>query len=500
MKIETEVREDHQAKLTVQIEVERLDEMKRRAASKIARKVKLPGFRPGKAPYAVIVRQVGEAAVLEEAIEMLVEEVYPQVIKESEISAYGPGQLDGVPSMDPLTLEFVVPLEAEVTLGDYRSIQKPYEPVEVTDEDVDAVVQDLRERQAIIEPVERAAEIGDQVAVLLSAKRLNVEEGEEDSLVRERSYPIVVRPADDPDDEEWPFSGFSQNLIGLSAGDEKTLEYTYPDDSPYETLRGATAEFKFTIENVKARTLPDVDDELAKSVGEFETLDALRENIRESLVAEREQAYNDEYDEEIMGQAVESTTYKYPPQMLQREVDNVIENLAHRLEHQNATIDLYLKSRGMEMEELRKEVEPVAETRLKRALFLVEFGKAENVQVKPEELEKEAVSTMNYLMQSLPEKDAKMLSNRDVQSNIVGNVLADLLSNRAMGRFRNLARGIEEEDTTEETGEAGSEDVELPEPEVPTAEIQTEAASDQEPAAEETESQAGTEEVKQEAE
>lgn len=449
MKIDTQIREDHQAKLTVEIDADQMEEMKRRAASKIARKVKIPGFRPGKAPYPVIVRTVGEPAVLEEAIELLVETQYSKIIEESQIKPYGPGALEGVPSMDPVTLEFVVPLEAEVTLGEYQSIRKDYELPAVIDDDVEKVIKEAREQQAVIEPVERPAELGDLVTLKISAERQNEEDEAKKTFIQERSTQLIVRGEADASDEEWPYEGFSQNLVGLSAGDTRDITFTYPEDSRLEELRGVTAEYHVTVENVKKRTLPEIDDELARSLGDFEDLESLRKNVRESLEQQRMQEYNEEYDNEIVKQAVGMSAFKYPPQMLEREIDTVLDDLAHRMSHQGMDMDLYLKIRGMDMAALRDEIKPVAEARIRRALFFVEFGKSEKIEIKPEELEKQAISTMNYLYGTLDEKDQKKLMNRDVQNNIIGNVLADMLSQRSLEKFRNLARGIVEEENTE---------------------------------------------------
>ncbi len=192
-----------------------MEEMKRRAANKLSRRVKIPGFRPGKAPYPVILRTVGEAAIVEEALELLVEDIYPKVIKEAKIEPYGPGKLENVASMEPVTLEFVVPLDAKVTLGDYRSMRKPYEPKPVTDQDVDDAIKELQERQALVEPVERPAQEGDVVTVRLSGERKDDEENK--VLLSERSVPVIIRSADK---DEWLFDGFSKNFIGLLAGAE----------------------------------------------------------------------------------------------------------------------------------------------------------------------------------------------------------------------------------------------------------------------------------------
>lgn len=448
MKIEKQVRDDHQAKLTVEVEAEKLEEMKRRAASQIARKVKIPGFRPGKAPYAVIVRQVGEAAILEEAIELLVDEIYPEVLKEAQIKPYGPGQLENVASMDPLTLEFLVPLEAEVVLGDYRSIRKDYEPTQVSEQDVQKVLESLRERQAIIEPVERPVQAGDVVTARLSARRLNVKEGEDETVLREQSFPILVRDAehaeDDSDDEravERPFPGFSKHLIGATPGDEIIITHTYPDDYDEEDLRGADVEYRLVVENVKARTLPELDDELAKSLGEFENLEALVQQIRQNLEEEALDEYHEVYDAEVIDQVIEQATIKYPPQMLEREIDSLIHDLGHRLERQGLDLELYMKVRKLDQEGLRKEIEPVAEKRLKRSLVLMKLGEAEKIEVPPEELERESINAMNQLYGSLPEKEARKLLKQEVYTTVISNVLVDMMIERTTSRLRDIASG-----------------------------------------------------------
>jgi trigger factor len=133
LKIDKQLLDDHQAKLTVEIEEEKMDEMKHRAAKKIARSIKIPGFRPGKAPYSVIARQVGEPAIMDEAMEILIKEVYPDIIKEADIKPYGMGQLENILSLDPVALEFLIPLDVEVTLGDYKSIRNEYQPPQISD-------------------------------------------------------------------------------------------------------------------------------------------------------------------------------------------------------------------------------------------------------------------------------------------------------------------------------------------------------------------------------
>ncbi|HZD57283.1 MAG TPA: trigger factor, partial [Anaerolineales bacterium] len=192
MKIDTQPLEDHQIKLTVEVDPEPFEKAKRRAASRLSRRTKIPGFRPGKAPYQIVQRHIGEEAVLEESLDILLKDLYPRIIEQADIQTHGPGQLENVISVEPLKLEFLVALAPEVELGDYRSIRFPYEPAEITDRDVDDVLQELRHRQAIDEPVERPAEEGDHVYIRLSAQRVISEEGQDPTLIADRPQSLLI--------------------------------------------------------------------------------------------------------------------------------------------------------------------------------------------------------------------------------------------------------------------------------------------------------------------
>ena len=231
LNIEQQPLENHQVKLTVQVEPSKLEEAKHRAARQISQQKKIPGFRPGKAPYPIVVRTIGEEAILEEALDILVKDIYPKAIEESKIKPYGPGSLENMPKLDPPTFEFIVPLEPEVTLGDYKKIRIPYKLKAITKKDINKVLEDLRERQVVLEPSDQPAKEGDQVYIKLSIKRINPAEGEIPSLVSDRRMPVVISSAKTENKAEWPFLGFSQTLLGLTKGEEKVFPYTYPEDS-----------------------------------------------------------------------------------------------------------------------------------------------------------------------------------------------------------------------------------------------------------------------------
>lgn len=457
MKIETEKLEDHQVKLTVEVDSDQLEVSKRKAAKKIAKRIKVPGFRPGKAPYQVIRRQVGDEALLEESLEILVQDIYPDIIEKAEIEPYGPGNFENLANMDPLTLEFIVPLMAEVELSDYHDIRFPYELPEITDEEVRAVEDDFRQRQAVEETADRPVEVGDHVYFKVSAKRYEEEgEVEEGNLIEERSSSVIVAEEDADTSLEWPFDGFSRELIGMSIGEDKTLLYTFPTDSQFETLRDVTAEFSIKIEDVKARILPELDDEFAQSLGDYENLESLEKDIRESLEQRSEDTYNSEYDDQVIDAIVEGSTIKYPPQMLENEINNVIHQLESRLANQGLDMDIYLKTREMDEEDLREETTPVAETRVKRSLVLLEIAQKEEIEVNEEELQEETERTLASITQFMSEEDRKQFNQPTALMNLAGNIYAEMRMSRTLEYLRSIARG-ESEDEVEGEESAGEE-------------------------------------------
>jgi trigger factor len=466
LKIETEFLEDQQAKLTVEVEAESLEEAKRKAARKIASRTKIPGFRPGKAPYNIVQRHVGEEVLLEEGLEQLVNDLYPQVLEESKLQPYGPGRFEGLTSMDPVTLEFVVPLMAEVELGDYHSLRFPYESPEINEDQVEEVLRNLRERQAVETPVERPVEPGDKVHVRLSATRLEAEGDNDPTLIRERPLAVVI-PADNGSDEveedEWPYPGFSRQLIGLAVGEHKALEYTFPEELDFDTLKGVQAQFEVQVEEIKSRTLPELTDEFAQSVGEYESLAALRQEIHDSLQKQSLDEYHSEYDDQVVNAAVEQASIKYPPQMLEHEIDEVIEQLEQRLKGQGLDLDTYRKTRSIDEEGLREEARPVAENRLRRSLVLFDIADAENIQVEKEELQSETERTLDAMTRFMSESELKKMSGQNLLPNLVGNILAEMRIDRTLERLRTIAKGefiVDEQPASEDNGPEAVGDVE----------------------------------------
>jgi trigger factor len=444
LNIEKQPLENHQIKLIVQLETSQLEEAKHRAARHISQHKKVAGFRPGKAPYPIVLRNFGEEVILEEALDLLVKDIYPKVIEEAQIKPYGPGSLENMPKLDPLTFEFIVPLEPEVVLGDYKKIRIPYKVKAINKKDVNKVLDDLRERQVVLEPSDKPAMEGDQVFIRLSIYRLQPAEGEIATLVNDRRMPVVITSKTDNKDE-WPFPGFSQYLLGLSPGSEKKFNYTYPEDSDYDSLRGKETEVLIKVEEIKKRILPELTDEFAQSVGEqYENLSLLTDDIRKSLEMQAKEEYDNNYHDKIMNELLKESIIKYPPQMLEREVDMFTEQLENRLTQQKMDMETYLKMRKIDSSTLRTELTPQAEERLKRTLVLLEIAKLENIHVENSELESESMRTLDELGRMMPpEKARKTLTNEFVRG-MIGNIGADLLVKHTWDYLQAVARGEKE--------------------------------------------------------
>ncbi len=442
LKIETEHTDEHQARLTVEIETERLDQAKRRAARIISRRTKIPGFRPGKAPYAIVQRHVGDGVVLEEALDLLIDDLYPQVIEQSDIQPYGPGRLEDLPSTDPPVFTFVVPLAPEVELGEYAKIRKPYELPATTEEDVAEVLERLREDQAIIEPVDRPAAEGDVVYLHLTA-RDEAAEPDAEPMIAEQQLNLLVLSSEDEKstDKEWPFPGFSQSLIGHAAGDELEIEHSYPDEEQHEEFQGRQVTFQINIDEIKSRELPDLDDELAQTAGEYETLAELTDYIRETLENNARQAYNESYDDEILEELVNASSIRFPALMVENETQHIKRRLQNQLAAQGLDLDVYLKSREMSEEDLAEELRPDAERRIRRGLAILNLAEAENIEVSRSDVEDELTETLAQFSR-LRGANAS-LSAQEVED-LAERLIGDRMTALAVERLRMIARGAQE--------------------------------------------------------
>lgn len=389
MNIEKLYQEDHSVKLVVDVEQEKMDVYKHRAATKISSRSKVPGFRPGKAPYEIVVRTVGEAAVTEQAIDLLIDAEYSNILKEADVNPGAAGSLESVDSLVPPKLTFRIPLAPEVDLGAYHDVRMDYKWQAPDEKAVEAAVEDLRQMYATTENVDRAIEIGDYVLVDVKS---------ETPEINRTGFATFVRAEDR--DTEWPYNGFAKELIGLKAGENKTIKHKFPKDWEVEELKGKNVEIEVTVKTVRGVTLPDINDEFAKMTGAGETVDALKEAVKKDVETRSQAEYDDKYFVDLIEKVKEGATIKYHAHTLEHEGEHVLSDLSNRLAQQNMDMATYFKVRETTREKfIEEEVNPVAKKRLERGLILDEIVRKEQIQIDNEALEAEYNNTINGLAQ-----------------------------------------------------------------------------------------------------
>ncbi len=444
MKIETQALENRQTKIIAELEPEVFDQFMRRAARKISTQARIPGFRPGKAPYEVVRRMYGDQALQQEAVEIMLDEVYPKVLQEANVEPSGPGKLEEIISIEPPKFAFIVPLLPEVQLGDYQSVRKEYAPEPITDEQVEKTVTRLQRSYATAEPVERAAQKGDMVSFKLSANRVNPEEGQPATLIESSSYQMIAGEQEDDEAGKWPYEHFSDELVGLSANETKTWTHTFSGDTVFEDLDGKDAEFKVEVESVKEMHLPELNDEFAQTLGEFETFDALRTAIRTQLEQNYQQQYDNTYFNDLISEVVEQSTVQYPPHLLEEEIEDFLHGVEHDLEHERLDLDTYLKMREMDRDTfIETEVKPAATRRLERSLVLAEFAKQEKVEVKEEEIRSIYFTALQQMQSSEIKKiqSRNKRSTQEMANSIATSTVNNIFNQRLMNRIKAIATG-----------------------------------------------------------
>ncbi len=434
MNIEKQIQEDHSIKLIVEVDPKKMDQYKRRAATKLSSRSKIPGFRPGKAPYDVVVRQFGEGAITEQAVDLFIDAEYSNILKEADITPGAAGSLESIDSLEPPKFTFRVPLAPEIDLGDYHSVRLPYEWKGTEEKDVEAAIEDLRQMYATTETVERAIEVGDYVLIDVKS---------ETTELNRTGFATFVRK--DERDTEWPFKGFSKELIGLKPGESKTIKHKFPKDWEVEELQGKSVEMEVTVKTVRGVTLPDLDDAFAKMAGAGETIDALQEAVKKDVESRSQGEYDDKYFVELIEKIKEGATIKYNEHTLEHEGEHVIQDLTNRLAQQGMDLETYFKVRSTTREKfMEEEVNPVAKKRLERGLLLDEIVRKEKIQLDNEALDAEYNNAINSLaMQGVD--FSKLRGGKRGQKQLSESIAMDaanrVITRKALDMIKSIATG-----------------------------------------------------------
>ena len=434
MNIEKQYQEDHSVKLIVEVDQEKMNTYKHRAASKISSRSKIPGFRPGKAPYDIVVRTIGESAIVEQAVDLLIDAEYSNILKEADVNPGAAGALESVESLDPLKLNFRIPLAPEVDLGDYHSVRMDYEWQAPGEKEVEDALENLRQMYAATENVDRPIETGDYV--LLDVKSETTE-------LNRTGFATFVRSEDR--DTEWPYNGFARELAGLKSGESKTIQHTFPEDWEVEELKGKSVEIEATIKTVRGVTLPDLDDELAKMAGAGETLDALKEMVKKDVETRSQDEYDDKYFVDLIEKVKEGANIKYHASTIEHEGEHVLSDLANRLAQQKMDLDTYFKLRETTREKfIEEEVNPVAKKRLERGLLLDEIVRKENIQMDNDALEAEYNNTLMGLVQQgmdLSKVGGGKKGQRQLSEAIAMESASRVMTRKALDMLKSIAKG-----------------------------------------------------------
>jgi trigger factor len=376
LKVTEQTIEERQAFLTIELEPDQVNEAMRRAARTVARTMRIPGFRPGKAPYPVVLARAGRDALLDQAIGDLGAEAVTTAIKEQGLTPIATPQVDVV-SRDPVTFKAVVPLTPTVTLGDYRSIRLDPPEVVVDEAQVDALLAGLQAENAPIIPVERGAMLGDQLVADVTGtlnRRTIAQETNTTFILSEEAV------------RELP-PGFADRLVGMTAGETRTFRLTYPADFPKAELAGGEAEFTVTIHAVKERRLPPIDDELARTVGDFESLEALKTRLRENLRTQAEARALANLRQAALTELINRSVVEFPPIMVEQEIDQMIEEQREDLRQGRLTLEQWLSGQNKTLDEFRADLWSAARRRLTGGLVLRELALQEHIELAPGEAE-----------------------------------------------------------------------------------------------------------------
>ncbi len=464
LRISTEPMEDRQMALRVEVDQARVEEELRKAARKVAGQYRIPGFRQGKAPYSVIVQQIGLPALFNEFLEPLGQEVYTKALEETQLEPYAIASLD-VDGLDPLTYKFVVPLEPEIDLGDYRSLRVEEPEVEVDEADVEARLKEYQEQYADWGEVDRPAEYGDMLTLDVRSVLIDEEGNVGDE-------PTVVLDETDWDvtlDEENPLEppGLDEQLLGMRPGEQKQFTLSWPADSQ-SIYAGRQAQFTVTLHKIQANTLPELDDDFAQMVGpDFKTLEDLRDNIRTTLQESRKSQAENEYLEKALDTLVAQSKLDYPPVVVEDQLDVMVSEFERQLRQFGIeNLDAYLSQVGQTREQYRDSLREQAEIIARRNLVISELYRKEGIEVTDEEIDERIDAMVGSSAGEGEEENESARALRDMMRSGAGRSILEsqILQDKALERLLAIVRGEDlpeipapQAETTESEQEAEAE-------------------------------------------
>ena len=381
MSLQVEKLEKNMAKITVEVPAEQFEKALTAAFNKNKSRFNIPGFRKGKAPQAMVEKVYGVEVLYEDAINEALDATYGDAVTESGLEVVSRPEIDvvQVEKGKELIYTATVAVKPEVTLGEYKGIEVEKASAEVTDEDIEAELKKVQEQNSRLITVEdRAVEDGDQTVIDF--------EGSVDGTPFEggkgEDYPLTIGSHSFIDT-------FEEQLIGKNIGEECEVHVTFPEEYHAKELAGKPAVFKVTVKEIKRKELPELNDEFAGEVSEFETLEEYKNDVKSKLSLKKQKDAATENENHVVDKVVENAQMDIPEPMIDSQVNNMVNDYARRMQSQGLSLEQYMQFTGMTIETLKEQMKPQAVKRIQTRLVLEAIVKAENITVSDEAVEKE---------------------------------------------------------------------------------------------------------------
>ena len=428
MKVTLERLPESRVSLDIEVDPQRVEQSLNVAYKRLAPNTRVPGFRPGKAPRQMIERQIGRQRLMNEALDDLVPKVYNEAIETEDVDAIAQPELEAV-ELEPVRLKFTVPIRPTVEVGDYKSVRVEKPAGEVTEEQVDEQLQLLRKRHATQVPVDRPIQWDDILIADVTGELDGdqfVEDEDAEFPLREGGTLLVA--------------GLAEAFVGMSKGEEKSVDLEMPADFQVERLAGKTATFTLKVREVKEEQLPDLDDDLANLVNaeEFPDLATLTTRIRENLAEQARRAADEEHQNAIIDKMIEGATIDFPRVLVEHEIDHLMRQSLGGTDDQYAA---YLQRLGKTEAEFREVFREGAEMRVKRSLVLGEIAEAEGLEVSDDEIDAELVN-LAAPMGDDAERFTEMFGTTEGKA----SVRRSLLNKKLLERISAIAAGEAKEE------------------------------------------------------
>lgn len=381
MSVQVENLEKSMAKLTIEVAADEFEAALNKAYQKSKNKINLPGFRKGKAPRAMIEKMYGAGIFVEDAANIIIPDAYESAAKESELEIVAQPEIavEQAEKGKPFIFTATVAIKPDVTLGDYKGIEVEKKEAEVSEDEISAEIDRVRESNArMITIDDRATQDGDAVVIDFDG----YVDGEQFEGGKAEDYTLVLGSHSFIDN-------FEDQLVGKNIGDDVEVNVTFPEQYQAEELQGKPALFKVKIKEIKVKELPELDDDFAQDVSECDTLDAYKEEVKSKLVKTKKDDIKREKEDAVIEKIIENATMEIPEQMVDAQTRQMTQEFAQRLQSQGLSLEQYMQFTGLTPQKMQEELKPQALKRIQSRLVLEAVVEAEKIEATQEDIEKE---------------------------------------------------------------------------------------------------------------